>query len=89
MLHILVEGDIELVQPTSEDEEDEGDVLSVVDEDLSTSHLRQEAAASVGLTLNSGTTPEVPGPLPGGNAKKRGANQRVGEQRAKRPATGI
>ena len=85
----LVEGDIELVQPRSDDEEDDWDVLSVVDDDLSTSHLRQEAAASLGLTQNSGTTLSGTGPLPVENSRKRAVGQRGGEQRAKRPATGV
>ena len=52
---IVEEDEIELTTPESEDETEE-DALTVVDESLSTSHLTNNAAVSLGLSRrNTGT----------------------------------
>ena len=69
----------------SEEEEEEGDGMSEVDEDLSTSHLRREAAGSVGV---SQTGNKAPAGAQSGQ-KRRAVTQTDRGHGSKRPATGV
>ena len=65
----------------SDEEDEDGDGMSVVEEDLSTSHLRREPATSVG---GSGTSAVVQS-----GQKRQTVTQTDRGQRSKRPATGV
>ena len=84
----MVEGAIQLVQPQSDEEEEEDLSLTRVDDDLSTSHMARDAAASVGVTRTGAARQTGDSVVTQGEPRKRPAPQRNVGQTAKRQSPG-